>query len=103
MTKAEFTKTLNEFHKNNTKGLCITFVHAITRLSEGLTDKIISSLWGCSEVDSFGENVYELIESSANSGEVEFNPKLRTKDCNIFLMYLDEHTAGFVLYKIQKT
>lgn len=101
MTKSEFTGTLTDCHRKDNKEGAIVFLNTITKLSMELATKLIQSLWGCSAEDSFGENLYELLEVSANGGD--FVPKLRTNECGIYIMYLDEHTAGFVLYKILNT
>ena len=102
MTNKEFTSTLNEIYSTKNKQSVIIFMSSITKLSQSLCNKIVDSLWNCSDPDSFGENMYNLLDASANDN-VEFTPVLKDSNCNLYIMYLDEHTAAFALYKINKT
>jgi hypothetical protein len=106
MTKDEFTGILNRLHKlsgEGRKGDATIFLHDTTRLSIDMCNKLIHSLWGCSEVNYFGNNIYELLESAANADpNVQLTPKLMTDTCGVYFVYPDEHAAAFALYKIDK-
>lgn len=103
MTKSEFIDTLNTFCKDSNKEGAIIFMSTATKLSLGLSRKTIESIWSCSDPNYFGNNLFDLLETSANSDNaVQFEPKLKTTNCSIYIMYLDEHTAAFALYKINK-
>ena len=67
MTATEFTSTLNAFHKQDKLDLASVFMSTISKLSLELSKKLLQSLWGCSNPDMFGENVYDLLDASANS------------------------------------
>jgi hypothetical protein len=103
MTQAEFAGTLNNYHKDNFKQFATEFMHNITRLSMDLCSRVVTSLWGCSEVGYFGNNVYHLLETAASADpNVQLEPKLKTNSCTVYVIYPDQHAAVFALYKVEK-
>jgi hypothetical protein len=106
MTKDEFSKVLNDFHTNNgleNKINSINFLNKVTRLSNDLCHKLINSLWGCSEINHFGDNIYNLLEVSADANPtIQLDPKLKTNSCTVYIIYPDEHAATFALHKIKE-
>lgn len=105
MTKAEFTSRFNFLHYNGdsaNKTTCIVLLNEITRLSTDMCSKLVNSLWGCSDQNAFGDNIYQLLEVSANADpDVQLEPKLKTNSCTVYIIYPDEHAAAFALFKIK--
>lgn len=101
MTKAQFISILNHQHENDDRLNCTYFMHNVTKLSMDLCTKIVRNLWTCSASKDFGDNMYNLLESSANT-RIEFNPKIKTTSCTMYILYPDEHAAVFALHKIKQ-
>ena len=101
MTKGEFISYLNSKHKLDRKEAIIHFMNDVTKLSLNFCAKLVNNLWNCSSSRYFGNNMYNLLESSANS-EIDFNPKIKTTSCTMYILYPDEHAAIFALYKIKQ-
>lgn len=101
MTKSQFIEVLNNNHRNDYRDATVTIVHNITKLSLDLCTKIIRNLWTCSASEDFGGNLYKLLEASANP-KIDFNPKIKTNNCPMYILYPDEHAAAFALYKIKQ-
>jgi len=103
MTKKAFTNLFNIYYKQGLKSSSIDSMHKITKLSVDLCTKLITNIWGCTDPDYFGQNIYQLLEASADSdGNIQFEPKLKTSSCCMYIIYPDEHAAVFALYKIKK-
>lgn len=102
MTKNEFIKKLNVIHKEFNETVAVDFLIATTKLGPRLSKDIIRNLWNCSNPKSVGQNIYQLMEVSAEEDSaIQFSPKLK-KNCNVYFTYLDPHTAAFALFKIKK-
>lgn len=101
MTKSQFIDILNYQHRENDRLTCTAFMHNVTKLSIDLCTKLVRNLWTCSASEDFGDNMYNLLESSANT-KIEFNPKIKTNSCTMYILYPDEHAAVFALYKISQ-
>jgi hypothetical protein len=101
MTKGEFIKYLNKYHKEDIKEIVILFMNDTTKLSLNLCAKLVNNLWVCSASEDFGSNMYNLLEASADA-KVDFNPKIKTTSCTMYILYPDEHAATFALYKIKQ-
>lgn len=102
MTKSDFINILNGNHKDGDKESTVEFLHDVTKMSVILSTKIVNSLWNCSNPKYFGNNMYDLFENSAKGDEApDFNPRLK-KGCNVYFLFVDEHTAAFVLFKIKE-
>ena len=103
MSKDEFIKRLDAYYIDNDKYDCVMEMHLITRLSTDLCSKLISSIWTCSHPEYFGDNIYQLLEVSADgNSSIQFDPKLKEATCGVYIIYPDEHAAAFALYKINK-
>lgn len=101
MTKAEFIKHLNKYHKYDIQDSAGRFMNITTKLSLPLCNKLVSNLWNCSLSRDFGSNIYNLLEASADP-KTEFNPKIKATNCTMYILYPDEHAATFALYKIKQ-
>lgn len=102
MTKSNFIKKLNQFHKEGDKLAALAFIGAVTKLGLRTATEIASAMWTASVSGKFGYNVYDLLETSANEdSSVLYNPKFK-KGHDIYVKYLDDHAAAFALYKIKQ-
>lgn len=102
MTKTEFIQQLNNYHIEDNKLSAVSFVHDTTKFSVKLSTEIVNTTWRCSNDKWFGYNIYHLLEvSSTEDQKVTFEPKLKS-GCEIYHIYLDEHTAIYGLFKIKQ-
>lgn len=99
MTKKDFIKALNHYYKENDKLGAIGFVNNVTKLSTKFSTDLVKGFWACSADKVFGQNIYSILETTAEGSE--FNPKTKNS-CSVYLVYPDEHAAAFALFKIKQ-
>ena len=102
MNKVAFISKLNEFHAKGERSNAVKFLGLTTKLSLNTCVDIIKIAWDASKEGSYGKNLFDYLESTANETiSSGFNPVLK-KGYFIYIKYLDNHAAAFALYKIKK-
>ena len=71
MNKQTFTNELNRLHGNGDRLEAVRFFTITTRLGVRLSKEIIDANWSASRERCFGNNIYKLLEASADEETAE--------------------------------
>jgi hypothetical protein len=102
MNKQTFTTELSRLHTNGDRLEAVRFFTITSRLGVRLSKEIIDANWSASREKCFGNNIYKLLESSADEDNgVIYDPVLK-KGHSIYIKHLDTHAAAYGLHKIRQ-
>mgnify|MGYP001559551367 FL=1 len=102
MNKQTFTNELNRLHGNGDRLETVRFFTITTRLGVRLSKEIIDANWSASRERCFGNNIYKLLEASADEDNgVIYDPVLK-KGHSIYIKHLDTQAGAYALHKIRQ-
>ncbi len=102
MNKQTFTSELNRLHANNDRLEAVKFFTLTTRLGVKLSKELVDANWSASRENSFGNNMYKLLEASADEDNgVIYDPVLK-KGHSVYIKHLDTYAAAYALHKIRQ-
>ena len=102
MNKQTFTNELNRLHGNGDRLEAVRFFTITTRLGVRLSKEIIDANWSASRERCFGNNIYKLLEASADEDNgVIYDPVLK-KGHSIYIKHLDTQAGAYALHKIRQ-
>ena len=102
MNKQTFTTELNRLHSNGDRLEAMKFFTISTRLGVKLSKELIDANWSASRVGCFGNNMYKLLEASADEDNgVTYDPVLK-KGTSVYIRHLDTYAAAYALHKIRQ-
>ena len=102
MNKQTFTNELNRLHTIGDRLEAMKFFTIATRLGVKLSKELIDANWSASRERCFGNNMYKLLEASADEDNgVTYDPVLK-KGHSIYIRHLDTQAGAYALHKIRQ-